>query len=84
MRDQYGDAEHQVLEVIVRSPGTPLDDIVLECPNLTWNQVFVIIDRLSREGVIKMSLKGLGQYALHIRSAPHEVPLSAAGVRHQG
>lgn len=69
MPDQ-GPAEHQVLEVIVRSPGTALDDIVLECPNLTWNQVFVTIDKLSREGMITMSLKGLGQYAMHIRTAP--------------
>ncbi len=77
MRDQYGDTEHQVLEVIVRSPGTGLDNIALECPNLTWNQIFVIIDKLSREGMIKLSLNGLGQYVMHIRTAPQEVPSSA-------
>jgi hypothetical protein len=29
--------EHRVLKVIVREPGTMLDDIVVECPELTWN-----------------------------------------------
>ena len=40
MRDHYGDAAHQVLEVIVRLPGTMLDDIVLECPNLIDQSLF--------------------------------------------
>lgn len=75
MRAQYGDATYQVLEFIVRLPGTALDDIVLECPHLTWNQVFVIIDKLSREGMINLSLKGRGQYVMHIYIAPQEVPL---------
>jgi hypothetical protein len=56
--------DHRVLEVVVRSPGSVLDDIVLECPDLTWNQVFIVIDRLSREGVLTMSPKGRGQYAI--------------------
>jgi hypothetical protein len=77
MRDQYGNKEHQVLEVIMRSPGTAPDDIVLECPNLTWNQIFATIDQLSREGMIKLSLKGPGQYVMHICTAPQEVPSSA-------
>lgn len=58
------DADHRVLEMIVRSPGTVIDDIVLECPDLTWNQVFVVFDRLSRERVLTMSLEGRGQYAI--------------------
>jgi len=60
------DTDLRVLEVIVRSPGTALDDIVLECPDLTWNQVFIAIDRLSREGVLKLTPKGHGLYTVHI------------------
>ena len=56
----------RVLEVVVRSPGTPLDDIVLECPDLTWNQVFIAIDRLSREGALKLTPKGRGFYTVHL------------------
>lgn len=29
------ETDHRVLEVIVRTPGTALGDIVLECPDLT-------------------------------------------------
>lgn len=60
-------ADHPGLEIIVRSPDSVLDEIVLECPDLTWNQLFVVIDRLSREGVLTMSPKGRGQYAITFR-----------------
>ncbi len=56
----------RVMEVIVRSPGTALDDIVLECPDLTWSQVFISIDRLSREGSLKLTPKGRGLYTVHL------------------
>jgi hypothetical protein len=33
--------DDRMLEVIVRSPDSTLEDLVLECPDLTWNQVFI-------------------------------------------
>jgi len=66
-------ADHRVLKVIVQSPGILLDQIVYECSDLTWNQVFLAIDRFSREGVLTMSPKGLGQYAITF-SPCHSVP----------
>ncbi len=63
-------ADHRVLEVIVRSPGSMLEEIVLECPDLTWSQVFVVINRLCREGVLTLNLKGRSQYAVRL-STPH-------------
>jgi len=71
-------AEHQVLEVIVRSPGSMLEEIVLECSDLTWNQVFVVIDRLSREGVLTLSPKGRSQFAIHLFDPHDTTPLTAA------
>ena len=47
-----------------------LDDIVLECADLTWNQVFITIDRLSREGVLKLTPKGRGLYTVHLSNNP--------------
>ena len=72
-------ADRQVLEVIVRSPGTALDDIVLECPDLTWNQVFIAIDRLSRDGALKLTPKGHGLYTVHLsndalEAAQYQIP----------
>ena len=75
MSSQDG-VDHRVLEVIVRAPGSMLDDIVLECPDLTWNQVFVAIDHLSREGVIMMAPKGRGQYAITF-PITHDTPCRA-------
>jgi len=62
----HRDTDHRVLEVIVRSPGNTLDDIVLECSDLTWNQVFSAIDRLSREGALTLTPKGHGLYTIRL------------------
>lgn len=56
----------------MRSPGTSLDEIVLQCPDRTWNQVFIVIDRLSR--VLTLFPKGRGQYGITfptMAEAPH-------------
>lgn len=62
----HRDTDHRVLEVIVRSPGNTLDDIVLECSDLTWNQVFLAIDRLSRKGALTLTSKGQGLYTIRL------------------
>ncbi len=54
----------KIMEVVVRSPGCVLEDIVQRCPDLTWNQVFSELDLLSREGVIRLTKKGPGLYAV--------------------
>jgi hypothetical protein len=36
MTHQYS-IDQQVMEIIARSPGSALDDIVFDCPGLTWN-----------------------------------------------
>ena len=58
--------DRSVLKVIVRSTDSALDDVVLECPDLTWNQIFITIDRLSREGVLKFVSDGRGRYTIHV------------------
>mgnify|MGYP003342011500 CR=1 FL=1 len=58
------EVKEKIMEVIIRSPGSSLDEIVLECPNLTWNQVFCEIDRMSRTGQVKLMLKGRGLYGV--------------------
>ncbi len=52
------------MKVIIRSPGSQLEEVVLECPSLTWNQVFCELDRMSRTGQVRLTTKGPGLYAV--------------------
>jgi len=58
----------QVLELIEREPNSALDEIIQKCPDLTWNQIFLVIDHLSREGIIQLVPYGQGNYAVRLSS----------------
>jgi hypothetical protein len=53
-----------VMSVVLRSQGCELEEIVRDCPGLTWNQIFLEIDRLSREGDVVLSLQQPGGYSV--------------------
>lgn len=57
-----------ILAAIARQPGCRIDQVLSLHPDLTWNQVFGEIDRLSREGALLVTLKGRGEYALSLPS----------------
>jgi hypothetical protein len=61
------ESEHRIMEVIVRSPECELEDLVLKCEGLTWNQVFLAIDRLSRQGDVRLTLKRPGVYTICVK-----------------
>jgi hypothetical protein len=54
----------RVMEVVIRSPGCDLEEIVRECGDVTWNQVFFEVDRLSREGQVILHIKQRGHYSV--------------------
>ena len=54
----------KIMQVVFRSPGCLLEEVVLECPDLTWNQVFYELDRMSRSGQVRLTAKGPGLYAV--------------------
>lgn len=58
------EVKEKIMEVIIRSPGSSLDEITLECPDLTWNQVFCEIDRMSRTGQVRLTAKSRGLYGV--------------------
>ena len=55
-----------IVERIGHHPGCGLDDVVKACPELTWNQIFLEVDRLSRDGVLKLALIGPGRYVVKV------------------
>jgi hypothetical protein len=52
------------MKVILRSPDNQLAEVVFECPDLTWNQVFCELDRLNRAGQARLTMKGPGIYTV--------------------
>lgn len=60
----HGDISHRVMEAVLRSPGRDLEEVVMECGDLTWNQVFLELDRLSRAGEIVLKQKAPGLYSV--------------------
>lgn len=53
-----------ILEAVAHHPGCCLDDLVKVCPELTWNQIFLEVDWLSRTGRLRLLLIGSGRYAV--------------------
>ena len=56
--------EDQVVGVLHRTQTCDLEEVTRQCTNLTWNQVFLAIDRLSRSGEIILMPRGRGMYTL--------------------
>lgn len=52
----------QILQTVSHSPGCLLDEVVHACPDFTWNQIFLEIDRLSRLGELSLKLERPGVY----------------------
>ena len=59
---------NQILEAVRCAPGCEVDDLVLNLPGLTWNQVFLEIDRLSRTGQVRVTSMDGGTYAVKLRT----------------
>ena len=69
-----------IMEAIAHHPGCSLDELVTICLDLTWNQIFLEVDRLSRGGFVRLALVGPGRYAVE---APPDV-LSCAQSSQEG
>ena len=63
---QQGTVTDRILEAVRRAPGCELDDLELRLPDLTWNQVFLEVDQLSRTGQVRVTAKGQGVYTVRL------------------
>jgi hypothetical protein len=66
---QLGTVDDRILDAVHHAPGCQLDELVLSVPDLTWNQVFLEVDRLSRTGQVRMTATGKGTYTIWL---PHK------------
>jgi hypothetical protein len=63
---QLGTVADRILDAVHGGPGCQLDDLVLRLPELTWNQVFLEVDRLSRTGQVRVTALGEGTYTIRL------------------
>ena len=62
---QHTTVEDQVIDIVHRAHTCDLEEVTRTCTKLTWNQVFLAVDRLSRSGEIIMLMpRGRGIYTL--------------------
>ncbi len=67
----------RILDLVSRAPGCQLDELVLVCSDLTWNQVFLEIDRLSRVGHVRLRSAGRGVYTVWLPEKPTTISHSS-------
>jgi hypothetical protein len=58
---------HDALEQL--GTDCPMEEVVGLCPELTWNQVFLAIDYLSRTGEVRVTLDSEGIYRVQASRA---------------
>ena len=61
---QHTLVEEQVIDLVQRAYACDLEDVTRHCTNLTWNQVFLAVDRLSRRGELRLMPRGRGFYTV--------------------
>jgi len=61
---QHTTVEAQVIDIMLHTRTCDLEEVVRQCTNLTWNQVFLAVDRLSRSGDIMLMPAGRGTYTV--------------------
>lgn len=60
----------RIPEAVRRAPGCQLDDLVLSLSGVTWNQVFLEVDRMSRTERVCVTSVGEGTYKVELSHAP--------------
>ena len=59
---------HQALEKL--GTDCSMEEVASLCPDLTWNQVFLAIDYLSRTGHVRVMLDSGRTYRVQVQALP--------------
>jgi hypothetical protein len=49
----------KLLAIVHERQRIPLEELLAYCPELTWNQVFTLVDDLSRHALIGLHRRGV-------------------------
>jgi hypothetical protein len=60
--------EEAVIEMLQRTGSCCLDALVMQLPNLSWTEVFVAVDRMSRDGRLLLRQLGYATYEIALPS----------------
>lgn len=55
-----------IFDVLAQKGECELDELVTSCPQFGWHQIFLEVDRLSRERQIRLVAKGCGVYVVSL------------------
>ena len=56
----------RILRAVKQAHRCDLDSLAIDLPELTWNQVFFEIDRLSRMGEVRVTFDTGGRYMIQL------------------
>ncbi len=60
--------EEAIVEKLRRSGPCCLDDVVTYLPNFSWGEVFLAVDRMSRDGRVLLRQLGYSTYQIALGS----------------
>ena len=70
-RHDYSSHESMIISLLAASDRLTIDEILARAPHLSWSQVFLAIDVLSRNGEVTLHRKG---FEYSVETAQHVYP----------
>lgn len=74
-------AAELILEAVAvaQGVGCSFEELIGACPGLTWNQIFLAVDRLSRKGRVRLSQDKPGVYRVRLAKSASFTPAGSGG-----
>jgi hypothetical protein len=63
------EVSQRILVVLGRKKKCDLDDLIQDCPSYSWAEVFLEVDRMSRNAEVCLFSKKAGDYTVSLRRA---------------
>ena len=67
MRTIHATAEERIGEILQSTGPCTLDEVVTYLPNLSWSEVFVAVDQMSRDGRVSLRQVGYSTYQIALK-----------------